>query len=117
MNKFVLDIGGSSLKIWTSFATEPMRIESGKDFTPEVLVREAGNVFGDLEPDRVSIGYPGLVRWVGRCEPALDGFGPCAMSPCRRGESAALAQSVAGRANDRPGCNRLAISRHEVRRR
>ena len=38
-------------------------IETGEDFTPAKFVREALQILGDVTPDRISIGYPGLVRW------------------------------------------------------
>jgi polyphosphate glucokinase len=76
MNIVVLDIGGSSLKIWKPLAREPEKIETGEDFQPQDCVHETLNVLGDVVPDRISIGYPGLVRW-GRAaeEPANLGQG------------------------------------------
>ena len=62
MNIFVLDIGGTSLKIWKSLEPEPTKIETGGTFTPEDLVRETKPILGD-SVDRISIGYPGVVRW------------------------------------------------------
>jgi predicted NBD/HSP70 family sugar kinase len=59
----VLDIGGSSLKLWTPLSTDPIKIETGEDFTPHHLVEAGRNCFGDVLPDRISIGYPGIVRW------------------------------------------------------
>jgi predicted NBD/HSP70 family sugar kinase len=59
----VLDIGGSSLKLWTPLSTDPIKIETGEDFTPHHLVEAGRNRFGDVLPDRISIGYPGIVRW------------------------------------------------------
>jgi polyphosphate glucokinase len=63
MNIAVLDIGGSSLKLWTPRAREPDRIETGESFTPDDSVRETRRAFGNDTPDRIFIGYPGLVRW------------------------------------------------------
>lgn len=62
MNIFVLDIGGTSLKVWKPLDPEPNKIETGNTFTPDDLVRETKPVIGD-SVDRISIGYPGVVRW------------------------------------------------------
>ncbi len=75
MNIVVLDIGGSSLKVWKSLSNEPDRIETGETFTPQDLVRETSRVLADLTPDRISIGYPGLVRWGRPAEEAVN-LGP-----------------------------------------
>src|SRR5262245_5024251 len=63
MNILVLDIGGSSVKMWRSFAGEPEKIETGEQFTPQEFLREVKNRLGEETPDRISIGYPGVVRW------------------------------------------------------
>ena len=38
------------------------QVETGNTFTPDDLVRETKPVIGD-SVDRISIGYPGVVRW------------------------------------------------------
>src|SRR5262245_49347294 len=58
----VLDIGGTSLKVWKCLDAKPARIETGRSFTPEDLIRETKPIIGD-SADRMSIGYPGVVRW------------------------------------------------------
>ena len=63
MHIVVLDVGGSSLKLWTPLAREPQKVETGEHFTPHDLQRETRRILGDETPDRISIGYPGLVRW------------------------------------------------------
>ncbi|QDT52133.1 hypothetical protein Pan44_01420 [Caulifigura coniformis] len=63
LNICVLDIGGTSLKIWMPMAPEAVKVETGKDFTPEDLVREVKAVLGRAEIDRMSIGVPGSMRW------------------------------------------------------
>ena len=62
MKFVVLDIGGLSLKIWKPFASNSEKIETGTEVTSHDMVRGFETVLGDLAPDRVSIGYPGLVR-------------------------------------------------------
>lgn len=58
----VLDIGGTALKVWKPFDSEPVKIETGSSFTPADLIRETKPLIGD-SVDRMSIGYPGVVRW------------------------------------------------------
>ena len=72
MNIVVLDIGGSSVKVWQPLAVEPEKIETGEDFTPEDLLREVGKRLREKTPDRISIGYPGLVRWGRPAEEAIN---------------------------------------------
>jgi polyphosphate glucokinase len=63
MNIVVLDIGGSSLKIWKSPETQPTKFKTGDRFTPDDLLRTSRECIGEAIPDRISIGYPGRVRW------------------------------------------------------
>jgi hypothetical protein len=63
MNTIVLDIGGSALKIWTPGSTKPIKVETGDDFSGGDFVRTVRETLGDSPVDRISIGYPGLVRW------------------------------------------------------
>ena len=72
MNIVVLDIGGSSVRVWQPLAVEPEKIETGEDFTPEDLLREVGKILREKTPDRISIGYPGLVRWGRPAEEAIN---------------------------------------------
>lgn len=62
-NICVLDIGGTALKIWLPLAAEPIKVETGKDFTPEEFVRDVKQALGRAEIDRISIGFPGPMRW------------------------------------------------------
>jgi polyphosphate glucokinase len=63
MNIVVLDIGGSSVKVWKALEGNAAKIETGEDFTPTDLVRETRQIIKGMLPDRISIGYPGVVRW------------------------------------------------------
>jgi hypothetical protein len=63
MNICVLDIGGTSVKVWQSGDREPAKIKTSRKFTPARLIREVRKVVGDREIDRISLGYPGVVRW------------------------------------------------------
>jgi predicted NBD/HSP70 family sugar kinase len=63
MNTIVLDIGGSAVKVWRPGASEPVKVPTGKDFTAGDFVSSTKALISDDSYDRVSIGYPGLVRW------------------------------------------------------
>src|SRR5262245_49156472 len=63
MNILVLDIGGSSVKMWQHLDSEPEKIETGEEFEPDEFLREVQKRLGGNTPDRISIGYPGVVRW------------------------------------------------------
>lgn len=62
MNTLVVDIGGTSVKVWRSEEADKVKLPSGKKLTPESLLESLGEVLNDWYPDRVSIGYPGEVR-------------------------------------------------------
>jgi len=61
MDVLVVDVGGSQVKMLASAATEPRAFDSGKDFTPSLLVREVRERTPDWNYDVISIGYPGSV--------------------------------------------------------
>ncbi len=63
MNICVLDIGGTSVKVWFSGDAVPAKIKTDKQFTPKDLVREVGKIMGGRSVDRISLGFPGVVRW------------------------------------------------------
>lgn len=63
MNTCVLDIGGTSVKVWQTGDREPSKIKTSKKFTPARLVREVRKVLDGKAVDRISLGYPGVVRW------------------------------------------------------
>jgi polyphosphate glucokinase len=75
MNILMLDIGGSSVKMWQPLAAEPEKIETGEEFTPEDFLREVESRLGEKTPDRISIGYPGVVRWGRPAKEAIN-LGP-----------------------------------------
>jgi polyphosphate glucokinase len=59
----VLDIGGTAVKVWQSGEREPVRIRTNKKFTPARLVKEVRKILDGRTVDRISLGYPGIVRW------------------------------------------------------
>jgi predicted NBD/HSP70 family sugar kinase len=61
MNTLVLDIGGTSVKIWRTGEPEKIKIESGKEMAPADMIRQVREAIKDQPFDRVSIGYPGDV--------------------------------------------------------
>ncbi len=58
----VLDVGGHHVKVYASGHPEPREIATGPKFTPQMLVREVGQLVSDWSYSRVAIGYPGPVR-------------------------------------------------------
>jgi len=61
MHILVVDIGGTSAKVWKTGEDDKLKISSGKEFTPQKLVEEVRRNVSDWDYDRVSIGYPGHV--------------------------------------------------------
>lgn len=61
MNLLVLDIGGNNVKIWRTGFADKLKVPSGRDFTPQMMVKRVKEAIGDWEYHRVSIGYPGHV--------------------------------------------------------
>jgi polyphosphate glucokinase len=61
MNILVLDIGGTNVKVQTTGQSEPLKIPSGPDLTPDQMVEEVLRATDKCRYDRVSIGYPGPV--------------------------------------------------------
>jgi predicted NBD/HSP70 family sugar kinase len=56
----VIDIGGTSVKVWSGPSAD-VRFSSGKKLTPQRFVDQLRAVVTDWSFDRVSIGYPGHV--------------------------------------------------------
>lgn len=61
MKILVVDIGGTFLKVLASGRRVPLRIESGHDLTPRVMVRRVREATADWSYDVVTLGYPGPV--------------------------------------------------------
>jgi predicted NBD/HSP70 family sugar kinase len=61
MNTLVVDIGGTNVKLWRTGESEKIKIESGPETTPQMLVDEIKKRLDGWHFDRVSIGYPGQV--------------------------------------------------------
>src|SRR5262245_27410688 len=61
MKALVIDVGGTHVKLLAAGQKEPRRFDSGKDLTPDELVRAARERARDWDYDAVSLGYPGLV--------------------------------------------------------
>jgi polyphosphate glucokinase len=62
MKVLMIDVGGSNVKIMASRDGEVRKIPSGQEFTPAEMVRGVRELAGDWEYDRISLGYPGLLR-------------------------------------------------------
>src|SRR5262245_28282755 len=57
----VIDIGGNNVKLLATGQTEPRKIPSGPNLTPDSMATRVMETTSDWEYDRVSIGYPGPV--------------------------------------------------------
>jgi predicted NBD/HSP70 family sugar kinase len=57
----VIDIRGSNVKLWRTGEPEKIKIESGKEMTPEKLAGEVKAALHGWPFERVSVGYPGDV--------------------------------------------------------
>jgi predicted NBD/HSP70 family sugar kinase len=62
MKVLVIDIGGNSLKLLATGATEPRKLPSGPTLTPRQMVPAIRKLTDDWHYDAVSIGFPGRVR-------------------------------------------------------
>ena len=61
MKILVVDVGGTHIKAIATGRKTPIKIPSGPDVTPRVMVRRLLAAVHDWEFDAVSIGYPGAV--------------------------------------------------------
>ena len=61
MKILVIDVGGTHIKVLATGHKRPLKIPSGSDMTPRVMVRRVLAVTKDWDFDAVSIGYPGAV--------------------------------------------------------
>jgi len=57
----VVDVGGTHIKALATGRKTPVKIASGPDLTPRLLVRRLLAAVKDWDYDAVSIGYPGAV--------------------------------------------------------
>ncbi len=61
MKILVVDIGGTHIKTLATGRRTPVKIPSGPDLTPRLMVRRLMAAVKDWSYDAVSIGYPGVV--------------------------------------------------------
>src|SRR5438045_1536412 len=57
----VIDIGGTNVKVLVSGMKDPVKIPSGPQMSPALMVKQVKEAVKDLDYDVVSIGYPGPV--------------------------------------------------------
>jgi polyphosphate glucokinase len=62
MKVLVVDVGGTSVKILATGQSEPRKFESGPLMTPRQMVAGVKSLARGWRYDRVSIGYPGVVK-------------------------------------------------------
>jgi predicted NBD/HSP70 family sugar kinase len=62
MNVLMVDVGGTNVKVMACYEGEMRRMPSGEKLTPSEMVRGVLELASDLEFDRVSLGFPGLVE-------------------------------------------------------
>src|SRR5687768_10040351 len=58
MDVLVIDVGGSSVKLWHSAHQEHRRFESGKELTPEEMVERAQEALADWTFEAIGLGLP-----------------------------------------------------------
>jgi hypothetical protein len=58
MDVLVIDIGGTSVKLWHTAHEEHRKFSSGKDLTPERMVEEARQLLGDWQWEAIALGLP-----------------------------------------------------------
>ena len=61
MKILVVDVGGTHIKVLATGHKRPLKIPSGPDMTPRVMVRRVLAATRNWKFDAVSIGYPGAV--------------------------------------------------------
>jgi polyphosphate glucokinase len=62
MKTLMVDVGGTNVKVMVSYDGEVRKMPSGLKFTASEMVLGVLRLTGDLEFDRVSLGFPGLVE-------------------------------------------------------
>ena len=58
MDVLVIDVGGSSVKLWHTAHEEHRKIESGKKLTPDAMTTEVKKAIPDWTFDVVAMGLP-----------------------------------------------------------
>jgi len=61
VNTLVIDVGGTSAKIWGPLGQRLDKIPTGPKFTPENLVEATGDLIEREKCEVISIGYPGKI--------------------------------------------------------
>jgi predicted NBD/HSP70 family sugar kinase len=61
MHVLVVDIGGTNVKLWRTGEADKVKFPSGKELTPDALVKQIRENLNGFAFDRVSIGYPGHI--------------------------------------------------------
>ena len=62
VNILVIDIGGTSVKVWKTGERDCTEVPSGPTCTPQVLVNHVKSAAAGWHFDRISMGYPGIVH-------------------------------------------------------
>lgn len=62
MSVLMVDVGGTNVKVMACYEGEMRQMPSGEKLTATEMVRGVLELTSDLEFDRVSLGYPGLVE-------------------------------------------------------
>ena len=62
MEVLVIDIGGTSVKLWHTGHEEHRKFESGKSLTPEKMVAQATETVKDWEFEAIALGLPSRVN-------------------------------------------------------
>ena len=76
MKILVIDIGGSSVKLFLEHEAQPLEFDSGPDLTPSAFVVNVNTLTASWEFDVISIGYPGaVVEGLPQAEPGNLGAG------------------------------------------
>jgi polyphosphate glucokinase len=57
----VIDVGGSNVKLLATGRRSPIKVPSGPDFTPRLMVEEVREATAGWKYDAITIGYPGPV--------------------------------------------------------
>src|SRR6478609_4742919 len=58
MNVLVVDVGGSSVKLWHTAHEEHRKFASGKTLTPERMVEETKELAHDWQWEAIALGLP-----------------------------------------------------------